>query len=220
MAVVDPGREPVRLEVSLDAELVRAEVDIYRTTAGIIERAADIEERARAHELVSRVRRAQLLRSDVLSRRGELEEALRIQIETLTEGELDADRMACARAHCLLAATYDRLAELGKALQSAEECVRLLAPGDPLNWRAEHMMTLALSTSYWRQGDVDYTTFDEALRLARESGEPLLWLAVMNNYVYVLVSRDDPRGIPMTEEMRKLADREMPEGYPSAWLDT
>ncbi len=220
MTVVGPDREPVRLAASLDAELARAEVDIYMTTAGVLERVAELERRARAAQLVSRVRRARLLRSDVLSRRGELEEALRIQIETLTEAELDSDRMACARAHCLLAATYDRLAELGKALRSAEECVRLLAPGDPLNWHVEHMMVLALSTSYWRHGDIDYTTFEAALRLARETGDPVLLLAVMNNYVYVAVVRGDPRGIEMTEEMRRIVDREMPDHCPSAWLDT
>ncbi len=80
MAVADPGKEPVRIEVALDADLTRAEVDIYLTTAGMAERATELEERARAAELVSRVRRARLLRSDVLSRRGELEEALRLQI--------------------------------------------------------------------------------------------------------------------------------------------
>ena len=172
MAVVDPGREPVRLEAALDADLTRAEVGIYLTTVGAAEGARAIEERAGEADLVSRVRRARLLRSDVFSRRGELEEALRMQIETLTEAELDADRMACARAHCLLAGTYDRLAEQGKALQSAEECVRLLAPTDPPTWRAEHMNVLALATSYWRHGDVDYTTFEEAVRLAREAGDP------------------------------------------------
>ncbi len=220
MAVVDPGREPVRLEASLDADLTRAEVGIYLTTVGAAEGAQAIEERAREADLVSRVRRARLLRSDVLSRRGHLEEALRIQIETLTEAELDADRMACARAHCLLAGTYDRLAEQGKALHSAEECVRLLAPTDPPTWRAEHMNVLALATSYWRHGDVDYTTFEEAVRLAREAGEAVLLLAVLNNYVYVAVTRGDPRGVALTQELRTLAEREMPGGYPSAWLDT
>jgi diguanylate cyclase (GGDEF)-like protein len=220
MAVVDPGREPVRLETALDAELRRAETEIYTTTVGIEERAIELEERARAAELVSRVRRARLLRSDVLSRRGELEEALRLQIETLTEAELDGDRMATARAHCVLANTYDRLAEQGKALQSAEECVRLLVPGDPPSWRAEHMMVLAMATNYWRHGDVDYTIFDEALRLAREAGDPVLELGILNNYVYVAVMRGDPRGVAMTEELRRLAEREMPDGYPSAWLDT
>ncbi|MGH2861482.1 MAG: diguanylate cyclase [Solirubrobacteraceae bacterium] len=214
------GKEPVRVETALDAELARAEIDMYLGTIGMVERAEQIEARASEADLVSRVRRARLLRSDALSRRGELEEALRLQLETLTEAELDVDRLACARAHCLLAATYDRLAEQGKALQSAAECVRLLAPGDPPNWRAEHMSVLALSTSYWRHGDPDYTTFDEALRLARELGEPVLLLAIMNNYVYVAITRGDPRGIAMTEEMRRLAEREMPEGYPSAWLDT
>jgi diguanylate cyclase (GGDEF)-like protein len=214
------GPEPLRMQGALDADLARAEVDMYLGTTGLEERAAKIEARAAEADLVSRVRRARLLRSDALSRRGQLEEALRMQIETLTEAELDADRMACARAHCLLAGTYDRLAELGKALQSAEECVRLLAPGDPPNWLAEHMMVLALSTSYWRHGAIDYTTFEEALRLAREAGEPLLLLAIWNNYVYVAVTRDDPRSAALTEEFRRLADQEMPEGYPSAWLDT
>lgn len=220
MVVAGSGPEPPRLQGALDAELARAEVDMYLGTTGLAERAAAIEARAQAADLVSRARRARLLRSDALSRRGQLEEALRMQIETLTEGELDADRMACARAHCLLAGTYDRLAEPGKALQSAEECVRLLAPGDPPNWRAEHMMVLALSTSYWRHGDIDYTTFEEAVRLAREADEPLLVLAILNNYVYVTVTRDAPRAAALTEEFRRLAEQELQERYPSAWLDT
>ncbi len=220
MSVVDPGREPVRLTASLDADLARAEIGIYLTTVGAAERARAIEARASEADLVSRVRRARLLRADVLSRRGQLEEALRIQIETLTEAELDADRMACARAHCLLAGTYDRLAEQGKALHSAEECVRLLAATDPPHWRAEHMNVLALATTYWRHGDVDYTTFEEAVRLARAAGEPVLLLAVLNNYVYVAVTRGDPRGAALTQELRALAEREMPGGYPSAWSDT
>lgn len=214
------GPEPMRLHVALDADLAQAEVDIYLSTAGGLERADALERRARDADLVSRVRRARLLRSDVLSRRGELEEALRLQLETLTEAELDGDRMACARAHCLLAGTYDRLAEQGKALQSAEEAVRLLTPSDPPNWRAEHMMVLALATSYWRHGEVDYTTFDASLRLAQEAGEPVLHLAILNNYVYVAVTHGDERGIEMTQELRRLAEEQMPDGYPAAWLDT
>ncbi len=219
-AAPDAEAEPARLHEELDAELVRAEIDIHLSTAGLLERADVLEARAREAGLASRVRRARLLRSDVLSRRGALADALRLQVETLTEAELDADRMMCARAHCLLAATYDRLAELGKALRSAEQCVRLLAPGDPANWRAEHMMVLALSTSYWRQGEIDYTTFEESLRLARELGDPVLLLSVMNNFVYVTVTRGEERAAEMTEEMRRMADREMPQGIPAAWLDT
>ncbi|HWD70655.1 MAG TPA: GGDEF domain-containing protein [Solirubrobacteraceae bacterium] len=220
MAVAGSGKEPSRVEAAIDAELARAEIDMYLGTAGMVERGKELEARAADAGLVSRARRARLLRADALSRRGELEEALRLQLETLTGAELDIDRMVCARAHCLLAATYDRLAEQGKALQSAEECVRLLVPEDPPHWHAEHMSVLALSTSYWRHGEPDYTTFDEALRLAQELDEPVLLLAIMNNYVYTAITRGDERGTEMTEEMRRLAEREMPEGYPSAWLDT
>ena len=220
MAVADSGQEPLRLQATLDAELARAELDMYLSTAGMVDRAEDLEARAAAADLVSRVRRARLLRADVLSRRGELEEALRIQVETLTEAELDADRMVCARAHCALASTYDRLTEPGKALLSAEESVRLLAPGDPRHWPAEHMMILALFTSYWRLGSVDYTTFDEALRLARDLGDPLMLLAVLNNYIYVGLTRGDRQVLAMVEEMRRLVERELADSCPSAWLDT
>ncbi|MDE3132222.1 MAG: hypothetical protein KGL16_13820, partial [Acidobacteriota bacterium] len=218
--VVGPGQEPARLRHTLDAELARAETDIHLSTDGISERAAAIEARALAADLVSRVRRARLLGSDVLSRRGELEEALRIQLEMLTEAELDADRLVCARAHCLLAATYDRLAEPGKALLAAEESVRLLAPGDPVLWAAEHMMVLALCTSYWRHGSVDYTTFDEALRLGRELGEPVLLLAILNNYAYTALTHGDDHGAATVEEMRRIIRDELSGRCPSAWLDT
>jgi diguanylate cyclase (GGDEF)-like protein len=220
MAVADPGREPLQLQAAIEAELARGELEIYKTTAGVVQWAAMLEERALASKLDGLARRARLLRSDALSRQGELAQALRIQLETLTEAELDADRPICARAHCQLASTYDRLADPGKALVSAEESVRLLAAGDPPVWQAEHMMVLALFTSYRRYGSIDYTTFDEAVRLAAEAGEPLLQLAVLNNYVYVALIHDDPRGVAMVEQMRALIEREVGDSCPSAWLDT
>lgn len=220
MAVTYSESEPLRLQAILDAELARVEIDAYLTSVGLAEHAQRLEAQARAANLVSRARRARLLHADVLCREGELEEALRIQVETLTEAELDADRPVCARAHFLLYWTYDHLAEPGKALPSAEESVRLLVPGDPPHWRVEHMMTLAVATSYWRHGSIDYTTFDEALRLARELGDPVLLLAVLNNYVYVALSHGDERGVPMAEEMQRVVERELPQGCPSVWLDT
>ncbi len=222
MAVANPDREPLRLQDALDAEFARAEVDMYLTTTGVVETAKSLEQRAAAANLVSRVRRARLLRSDAIGRRGEVEEALRLQIGLLTEAELDADRMMRARAQCLLASTYDRLAEAGKALLAAEEAVKLLVPGDPPHWHAEHMMTLAVCTSYWRRGSVDYTTFDEAVRLAREAGEPVLLLATLNNYAYTSLEQPEHRdaGVAMVQEMRRLIDERLDGRCPSAWLDT
>ena len=222
MAVADPDREPLRRQDAFDAEFRRVEVDIYLTTAGVVEQARALEQRAAEANLISRVRRAQLLRADAIGRRGQVEEALRLQMELLTEAELDADRMICARAQCLLAATYDRLAEAGKALLAAEEAVKLLAPADPPHWHAEHMMTLAVCTSYWRQGSVDYTTFDEAVRLARVADEPVLLLATLNNYAYTSLEHPEHRGagVAMVQEMRRLIDERLGGRCPSAWLDT
>ena len=225
MAVADPDPEPLRRQDALDAEFRRVEVDIYLTTAGVVEQAGALEQRAAEANLISRVRRAQLLRSDAIGRRGQVEQALRLQMGLLTEAELDADRMICARAQCMLAATYDRLAEAGKALLAAEEAVNLLAPGDPPHWQAEHMMTLAVCTSYWRQGTVDYTTFDEAVRLARVADEPVLLLATLNNYAYTALEHPGHpehrgAGVAMVYEMRRLIDERLGGRCPSAWLDT
>jgi diguanylate cyclase (GGDEF)-like protein len=222
MTVTEHDREPERLQDALDEEFRRVEVGIYLTTAGVAEHASALERRAAQANLVSRVRRAQLLRSDAIGRRGALEEALRTQMALLTEAELDADRMICARAQALLAATYDRLAEAGKALLAAEEAVKLLVPADPPHWHAEHMMTLAVCTSYWRGGAVDYTTFDEALRLAREADEPALLLATLNNYAYISLGDPALRGaaVAMVQEMRRLIDERLGGRCPSSWLDT
>ena len=212
----------MRQQTVLDAEFGRAEVGIYLSTAGVLDLAAALEQRASAADLVSRVRRARLLRSDALSRRGELEQALRLQVGVLTEAELDGDRRIAARAHFLLAWTYDRLAEAGKTLLAAEGAVKLLAPGDPPHWPAEHMLALAVCTSNWRHGSVDYTTFDEALRLARESGEAVLLLAAMNSYAFTTMTRGDHGrgGVELAKEMRRLVERELGDRCPSAWLDT
>ena len=205
----------------LDEALADAELQLYVSTAELEEVAAELERSAVATGSDSQAGRARLIRSDVLSRNGVLDQALRIQLEVLTEAELTHDALICARAHCMLASTYDRLAEIAQSQRSSDACVRLLPDGAPPTWPAEHLMVLALFTSYRRHGPIDFTTFEEALRLARQAGQPLLEIAVLNNLAYVaLTANDDERAIPLCEEMRRLVDEHLPDTCPSTWLDT
>jgi len=208
------------LITELDRGLATAEVGIYLTTAGMPERADQLEAKALAAGLISRARRAKLLKSDALSRRGELERSLGIQLAVLADAERDGDRLICARAQCLVASTYDRLADIPKSQAAAQAGVQMLEPADPASWHAEHMMVLALFTCHRRRGAVDFTTFDEAVRLACDAGDPLLLLAVLNNYAYVALEASDPRGIRLAGEMQMLIDDELGSAVPSPWLDT
>ena len=215
-----PTPAPVRAAGELDRALSAAEVAIYLSTPGVPELADELERRARAAGLVSRARRARLLMSDALSRRGALDRSLAIQLAVLSDGEGDGDRAVCARTQCLLASTYDRLGDIPKSQAAAEAGVQLLDPADPPNWHAEHMMVLALFTCHRRRGTVDVTTFDEAVRLAREAGDRVLLVAVLNNYAYVALKASDPRGIRLAEQMQTLLDDPGDIATPSPWLDT
>jgi diguanylate cyclase (GGDEF)-like protein len=204
----------------LDEALAEAELQLYVSTAELEGVAAELEQSALAAGATSQALRARLVRSDALSRRGLLEEALRIQLDVLTEAELIHDMLICARANCMLASTYDRLAEIADSQRSADACVRLLPDGAPATWQAEHLMVLALFTSYRRRGPIDFTTFEEALRLARQTGRPLLEMAVLNNLAYVALTADDERAIPLCVEMRRLVDEHLADSCPTTWLDT
>src|SRR5687768_14589469 len=186
---------------ALDDALGRAEIDIYSSTAGILERAADLEAAARRAGLASRARRAMLLRSDALSRRGDLGPALDLQVDVLAAAERSGDRAICARAQCLLASTYERLADLARSQAAAEASVRLLEAADPPAWHAEHTMVLALFTSFRRRSTVDFTTFDEATRLARTVGDPRLLVAVLNNYAWSALDSDEATGLLVAEQL-------------------
>ena len=82
------------------------------------------------------------------------------------------------------------------------------------------MSLLALFTSYRRQGPVDFTTFEEALRLARAVGDPVLVLSVLNNFAWIAIEAEPPRGIALAAEMQGVIDRELGGVAASAPLDT
>lgn len=150
--------------------------------------------------------RARLVDTDVLSRRGELLEALASQRHIAEEARERGASAIEARANCLLASTYWRLGLFGESVGAAELAVSLLGERCPAHWPAEHYMVLALFTSYDRVGTVDFGLFEEALRRARRHGDPTLILAVLNNYAYTAAQREDElaRAVVLVDEMETL----------------
>src|SRR3954470_1599996 len=173
------------------AELDRLEIQIYASLDGVDRRAGLARERAANRGDLSQVVRADLLRTDVLSRGGRLAEALHRQTAIAQEAMARDDRAIAARAGCYLASTYWRIGQQGESVGAAEQAVAALPGSCPAHWPAEHYMVLALFTSYDRVGDIDFGLFEEALRRARAHGDPLLVLAVLNNYAYTAGQRPD-----------------------------
>ncbi|HEY5430294.1 MAG TPA: GGDEF domain-containing protein [Solirubrobacteraceae bacterium] len=184
-----PGAEPDG-HAAIAAELDRLEIQTYVRLDGIADAAAALVARARRLGLDFGALRAELLRSDAMSRGGKLHDALELQ-RSIAQAARDRGEIRIeARAGCLLAATYYRLGLRSESQLAAGDGVELLDEDCPAQWHVEHYMVLALFTSYDRAGAVDFGLFEEALRRAREFGSPTLLLAVLNNYAWTAEQSD------------------------------
>src|SRR4051794_8199413 len=183
-----PPVDPAAVDDALD----RLELAVYVALDGVADSARRIASAsADAQQGWWTTARARLVDTDVLSRRGELLEALASQRHIAEEARERGASAIEARANCLLASTYWRLGLFGESVGAAELAVSLLGERCPAHWPAEHYMVLALFTSYDRVGTVDFGLFEEALRRARRHGDPTLILAVLNNYAYTAAQRED-----------------------------
>jgi two-component system cell cycle response regulator len=169
-------------------ELTGLEVGVYMSLEGIADRAGAIGEAARVDDDALGAARADLVRSDAIGRGGELDRALTLQQAIVFAAH--RDRAIRARAGFVLASTFFRLGMWAEAQDAVHDGVRLLDESCPPHWAAEHYMALALYTSYDRAGPADWELFEEALRRARRSRQPILLLAVLNKYVWA--SHNDP----------------------------
>ena len=169
---------------SIAAELDRLEIQTYAGLGGIAEAAASLAAASRRQGLEHSALRAELVRSDAMSRGGQLHEAVELQRSIAQAGRDRSDTRIQARAGCLLAATYYRLGLRSESQAAAADGVALLDERCPEQWHVEHYMVLALFTSYDRAGAVDFGLFEEAVRRARLFAEPTLLLAVLNNYAW------------------------------------
>ena len=175
---------------AITAELDRLEILTYARLDGIPEAAASLAASARRQAFEFGAQRAELLRSDALSRGGKLHDALHLQRSIALAASDRGETRIEARAGCLLAATYYRLGLRSESQLAAGDGVKLLDEDCPAQWHVEHYMVLALFTSYDRAGAVDFELFEEALRRAREFGAPTLLLAVLNNYAWTAEQSD------------------------------
>jgi diguanylate cyclase (GGDEF)-like protein len=103
----------------------------------------------------------------------------------------EGDRLALARCHAVMATALDRVGARANSLDEAEQAVRLLDDTAPLHVQLDHTMTLALLTSTFRSSAVSFDLFGRALELARELGEPVMHVAVLNNLAWIQYESGD-----------------------------
>lgn len=206
---------------AIDDELKRLELELYVRPAAVVEPAERIVSLAGAIGYDFGVQRAQLVISDVDSRQGEFERALSFQRTCAAEAEVADDRALVSRANLYLASTYFRVGMTAECQAAAAAAVELLDDGVVSTWRAEHLMVFALFTSYHRVGEVDFDPFETALREARLQNEPILLLAVLNNFAWLAyeVPEQRQRAYELAGEMEELIDRGV-DGVSAALLDT
>jgi hypothetical protein len=142
---VPPDTEPAG-HAAIAAELDRLEIQVYARLGGIAEAASALATAARRQSLDFCAQRADLLRSDALSRGGRLHDALELQRSIGDAARDQGETRIEARTGCLLAATYYRLGLRSESQLAAGDGVKFLDEDCPAQWHVEHYMVLALVT--------------------------------------------------------------------------
>jgi two-component system cell cycle response regulator len=170
----------------LERALERLETEHYTSVGGQVARAQDVLRRALDVHDRSAVLRARLMVAHLGARTGDMGSGLEVYREVLRAAEADGDWTAVARAHALTGFDLDHLGLRGHAFGQVQQAIDLLPLDAPVHLQAEHRMLLAYITSQDGGATAFGPLFDDALRLARESGQSHLVLAVMNNYAWTL----------------------------------
>lgn len=124
----NPLRSVAELDgvAAITAELDRLEIQTYARLDGIPEAAASLAASARRQAFEFGAQRAELLRSDAMSRGGRLHDALDLQRSIALAARDRGETRIEARAGCLLAATYYRLGLRSESQLAAGDGVKLL----------------------------------------------------------------------------------------------
>jgi len=174
---------------SAEVQVARLEIQLYADLTGIVAAAQAFEQETTRAGLAALARRARLVEADAGARSGRTLAAVTVLGQIRDEAREAGDGVTLGRARALLATCLDELGERTTSLAEAEAAYQLLDEGTPAHLRVDHTMVLALLTSLHRAGGVSYELFDHSLALARRLGEPVLTIAVLNNYAWVLYER-------------------------------
>ena len=191
----DPASAHLRLLGTGDASraaitqrVAELETTVYVTLIGLDEEALRLAEAAEAMSLPDEAIRARLLHSDVLSRRGRADEAMRLQLSLHDRATAEGRDLLVARANLYLASTADRLGERADCLRWAD-AAQLLSAEAPPGWRAEALMVLVMFTV----SHIGFTheLLEHALEDVRAVGNPVLTTVTLANLAEVATECDD-----------------------------
>ncbi len=152
-------------------------------TGGAEQRADEAVARARELGLIELEQRAQLVRADLLRRRGNVAEAGRIAQDVHRWATDNGSGRTVARSHFVLSAVFQELGDVSVALEHAVRSVEVLAEDAEDALRVDHLTRLGDCLAL--NGDVaGRERYDEVQRIAEELGDIDRRLMVLNNRAY------------------------------------
>src|SRR4051794_7581380 len=168
--------------------IAELEMTAYVSLIGLDHKALALADLADSLSLPDVAMRARLLHTDVLSRRGQTESAMQLQVALHDSAKADGCDLMAARASLYLASTADRAGLRRDCLRWAGAAQLSLADA-PSGWRAEALMVLALFTI----SHVGFTheLLEHTLQEVRAAGHPVLTTVTLANLAEVATECGD-----------------------------
>jgi two-component system cell cycle response regulator len=193
-AAETPGALALNERAQLETTVVELEGRPQSQFRSVAAPAAELEQRATELGLEDLAMRARLLRATSLVRAGRSEQGGQRAHQVLAWAQQHDHPFLLARAHRVLSMFYRQIGDLSGGLSHAVQCFANLTDDEPLNIRARHLMTLAVSLDESGSTEEGDRRFREALSLAAAVGDHELSLNILNNMAYTAFENDDPAG--------------------------
>jgi diguanylate cyclase (GGDEF)-like protein len=168
----------------LEAALLELEDAINWDANAMLDRAAELERRARELGDDLLTARAKLCEANLHMRAGDLPGAAR-RIWKVHQWAVEHDaKQLTARTHLVWANIHRHLGDAGQALEHAVLCVELLDDTATDHMRIWHRVKLGDALSVSGSIDAARLRYQQAAELAANRNRPDLLLALLNNYAY------------------------------------
>jgi two-component system, cell cycle response regulator len=180
--------EPDTSATAVTQQIAELEMAAYVSLIGLDDQALRLADRADSLSLPDVAFRARLLHSDVLSRRGETDVAMRLQVALHDRAKAEGRDLLAARACLYLASTADRAGQRRECLKWAG-AAQLSMNGAPTGWRAEALMVLALFTV--SHVGFKHALLEHTLKEVRAVANPVLTTVTLANLAEVATECGD-----------------------------